>query len=867
MEGLTGLAPPPTICVFELGEAVERRRPIAMVAALLVSAGLLQSSAPWTTAGAEEAGSAGTLVFASVRDGDFEVFSMAADGSAQRNLTREPLTADLDPAWSPGGTRIAFSRYLPGNPTAEIFVMEADGSQRVRLTRDLGVANDREPAWSPSGRLIAFTRAIPARGTSRIAVMRADGTRRRTLTNTPQRAYDASPAWSPAGDRIAFVSDRAGGFPEIWVMNAGGTQPTRLTWNRTVDANPAWSPDGTRIAFERCCPLGTAEIWVMNADGTGRVRLTTGPGNETQPTWSTDGSTIAFVSYPAGGGNRDVHTVNVDGTPGSVLTQGPMADVGPDWVRPVPPAPEPTPASEPSPSPSLDPSPLPDVAPAPEPSPTGESPSPDVSPSPEETVTPTAEGSPAGAGGFQDGGAVVPAVLPATGRRRYRVLESRRVLEGLRYRKILDRRGPNRIHVLRMDPALRPRLDVAVAGGDLAGAARTSQMAAAHGAVAAVNGDFGLYGRPVHPFAEDGILFQTSFARSHNVAVSHREDAAYFRRPTPRLAVLQTESGDVFRVDRWNRGEPTWGEVAGYTPAGEDVERPPSFACSVRLFPAGPLRWTAAEEGIGRDYLVDEAACRGRRMTRDGGVVLSAQPGSPEALLIRSLAPGERVTWTWTFGWTGVADTLGGYPLLLQRGDIVVGRCWASICARHPRTAIGVDAEGRMVLAVVDGRRRRSVGMDLVELARLMKRLGAVSALNLDGGGSSTMVVRRKIVNLPSDGRERYVSSAVLILDGADGDERIRQPAMVEPSRDGAPLPERRPGSRRGNIGGSEAPGGRRTSSLYDPGSTGGLLDAVDRGLFGAGELPLELRSLLRAVRSSGWREAGTSRARSTTPG
>src|SRR5919109_521873 len=158
----------------------------------------------------------------------------------------------------------------------------------------------------------------------------------------------------------------------------------------------------------------------------------------------------------------------------------------------------------------------------------------------------------------------------------------------------------------------------------------------------------------------------------------------------------------------------------------------------------------------------------------------------------------------------------------------MVTRCWAYLCYRHPRTAIGVDDAGRVLLVVVDGRRRTSVGMDLVQLANLMRRLGAVSALNLDGGGSSTMVVRGKVKNRPSD-------------------ETVRRGGFT---REGIEL-RRESGA----------------SAFYDPGSTGGLLDAVDRGLFGARGLPPELRSLLRVIRSSGWREAATSRARSTTPG
>jgi hypothetical protein len=712
--------------------------------------------------------------------------------------------------------------------------MNADGTGKVRLTSDYGVATDREPSWNPLGTLIAFTRAVPTRGTSEIFVVRADGVGKRPVARTRPGAYDASPSWSPAGKSIAYASDRAGGFPEIWVINADGTGRRRLTTNNLVDANPAWSPDGSRIAFERCCVGGNSDVYVINADGTGLVRVTATPQNETDPTWAPDGSTIAFTVFPPGGGNRDVHSVNLDGTGERMLTDGAPADVAPDWYgEPIQPSPEPTPSptEEPTPTPTEEPTPTPTEEPTPSPDPGG------------------------------SGGASVGFIranhssglrMPAAGRPRYRTVESRQVLPGLRYRKFVDRRGPNRIYVLQMDAMMRPTLDVALAGGDLPGLARTSRMAAEHHAVAAVNGDFGLPGgRPAHPFAEDGHLHQTSFAYSHNVAVTHRKDAAYFRHPTARLSLLQTASGDVLRVDRWNRGEPTWGEVAAYTPSGGTLEMAPTFACSARLQPSGPRRWADAELGVSRDYVVDDAACRRIHMSRQGGIVVSAQPGSPEATLIRSLVPGETVTLTWSFGWAGVADSIGGYPLLVQDGAVVVTGCRASFCARHPRTAIGVDDAGRMLLVVVDGRRKGSVGMTLHELARLMRKLGTVDALNLDGGGSTTMVVRRKIVNEPSSGWERSVSSAVLILDGVDPKERIAGAVPLSVAGESG-LPEKRGGYPE-PYGAGVGRGSPEVRALLDPASTGGMLDAMDRGLFGArrNAFPSDLRRLLRTFRSS----------------
>jgi exopolysaccharide biosynthesis protein len=125
----------------------------------------------------------------------------------------------------------------------------------------------------------------------------------------------------------------------------------------------------------------------------------------------------------------------------------------------------------------------------------------------------------------------------------------------------------------------------------------------------------------------------------------------------------------------------------------------------------------------------------------------------------------------WTIGMAGVLDAVGGAPMLVRDGALV-GQC-NSACGSHPRTGIGVTRRGRILLVVVDGRQPRwSLGPTMDEFARIMRDLGAVNALNLDGGGSSTMVIRGKVVNRPSDGRERSISNAVLVLPGPDPGER-----------------------------------------------------------------------------------------------
>ena len=201
--------------------------------------------------------------------------------------------------------------------------------------------------------------------------------------------------------------------------------------------------------------------------------------------------------------------------------------------------------------------------------------------------------------------------------------------------------------------------------------------------------------------------------------------------------------------------------------------------------------------------------------------MIPALPATPEGVVIRSFTPGETLRLTWTVGWRQTLDAIGGYPMLIKDGEIVQHGCTTDLCYRNPRTAVGVTRTGTVLMVVVDGRRAGwSVGMTMLQLARLMKHFGAVSALSLDGGGSSTMWVRGKIINRPSDPTgERKVSSALLVLPGSDPEEPFS--LRTSSARRTAPtIPYR---------------GGRQPASATwqmirdDPGSTGGLLDELRR--------------------------------------
>ncbi len=116
-------------------------------------------------------------------------------------------------------------------------------------------------------------------------------------------------------------------------------------------------------------------------------------------------------------------------------------------------------------------------------------------------------------------------------------------------------------------------------------------------------------------------------------------------------------------------------------------------------------------------------------------------------------------------GW--MQQVVSGHPQIVSEGVALAENPSGSLCPnRHPRTAAGLSRDGRtLILAVVDGRSDRSVGMTCVELGALMREMGAWEALNLDGGGSSAMWVSGAgVVNTPSDGSQRVVANHLAVL-------------------------------------------------------------------------------------------------------
>ena len=204
-----------------------RRSSVSLLALAFAVAALGFSSGP------EAEKPTGRLVFLAYGSASGDVlWTMGADGTGARRVTRSRVIAEVEPEWSPDGRRIAYSRseWCPTEPFSvcnRIWTVNADGSDARRLIprRVPGPLANRAvsfhaPTWSPDGRRIVYQRWDDEGGDCcEVFVMNADGSGQRKLTRRP--GFDGGPAWSPGGGLIAFVS--GGEDPVIYVMPADGS--------------------------------------------------------------------------------------------------------------------------------------------------------------------------------------------------------------------------------------------------------------------------------------------------------------------------------------------------------------------------------------------------------------------------------------------------------------------------------------------------------------------------------------------------------------------------------------------------------------------------------------------------------------------
>ena len=201
---------------------------------------------------------------------DSYIALMNADGSGIYRLGYYPRSQS--PSWSPAGDAIIFAadpEYWDGGAEeTDIYLIRLDGSEPVTNLTNTPEHSERSPAWSPDGTRIAFTAG------GDIHVMNADGTAPTDITTTA--ADEAGPSWSPDSQRIAFARNLGTYDNPIWqlfVTNADGSEQTQLTFQDAENpmslGEPDWSPDGRQIIF-----ASDGHLYTVNQDGTSLQRIT-----------------------------------------------------------------------------------------------------------------------------------------------------------------------------------------------------------------------------------------------------------------------------------------------------------------------------------------------------------------------------------------------------------------------------------------------------------------------------------------------------------------------------------------------------------------------------------------------------------------
>lgn len=318
-------------------------------------------------------------------------------------------------------------------------------------------------------------------------------------------------------------------------------------------------------------------------------------------------------------------------------------------------------------------------------------------------------------------------------------------------------RGPRPVGLYRLRPVLS---NETITGRETVTAMerRLSSQATSVG----VNGDlFALAdGRPSGVLLRDGILANAPNPNRSSAGVTldgllDVRRVKYFgtwrgtgqRRTLNRLNKEPTKNGASLFTPDWGRRTPSYpdGVVIVLAPA------PPATPNVDLTAPvAKVIRGGAAPLAAGTSALVAR--------------------GTSAASLLAEAAIGTTVTYRLILqpDWTSVADAIGGGPILVRNGAPVYRSNEAfttsQIAPRNPRTAVGQLADGRIVLVVVDGRQSGySVGMTTFEMAQTLVRLGAVRGMGLDSGGSSTLAFDGKLLNRPSNGSERAISTALML--------------------------------------------------------------------------------------------------------
>src|SRR3712207_3279113 len=337
-------------------------------------------------------------------------------------------------------------------------------------------------------------------------------------------------------------------------------------------------------------------------------------------------------------------------------------------------------------------------------------------------------------------------------------VEQYRVVPGLRYRHWVRSDGRGTVHAYSLRANLaRPGLSLEYAGGQhVSDRASLTSLLAADAAVAGVNADYfdiADTGAPLGVGIDDGRVLHGA-RRGWTTSFRLTEQAR--ARIGPTSVVAEIVGRPRLRIATLNAPHVPPGGIGLYTPRWGDA---PGYAVT-----DSARRRDVRQVVIRQGRVVRNSRSVARGTAIDGRILLGRGAGAVD--LARRLPVGSTVRFdVSSTGSPRVA--VSGRQVLVAGGEVVT----TDDTELHPRTAVGIDADtGAVLLVVVDGRSEASAGYTLLQLAHLMVQLGSEEALNLDGGGSSTMAVTPpggalSVTNSPSDGDERPIPEGLQLVD------------------------------------------------------------------------------------------------------
>lgn len=345
----------------------------------------------------------------------------------------------------------------------------------------------------------------------------------------------------------------------------------------------------------------------------------------------------------------------------------------------------------------------------------------------------------------------------------------KKIADGIEYAEIMrgTEKEPIRANLLRLD-LNKIRLDVVHALDAALGLEKTSSIAARHGAIAAINAGFfkmdGLYrGDAAGILKIDNLIYSESFAGRVALMIDNKIDKTDVAIGRANVNYSVKINNKVFELGiNRQRGE------------NDLVLFKPEFHRTTLTDNNG------VEIIVRRNRIAQITDYKGSNPIPSNGYIISASGKKRDDLLsvakvgmradlaLFHSSPENPIPNT---AFYRAEDVIGGVPQLIKNGEIKI--TWeqekigkAFVETKHPRTAVAKLKDGKFLMVTVDGRQpTHSIGVGLQELAELLLDLGAVDAMNLDGGGSTTMFLDGKIMNKPSDKEgERSVSDAILVF-------------------------------------------------------------------------------------------------------